>query len=247
MKKLFQTCLREGQRIGGGACALVALTVLLPGPARAQECRILSFTHDGVLTFSASATNLLCGIQYRMGVDAKYCWRNASAPGWNFTNTNAITTLRMWTSPPPSKQIFFRLLCSSNALPQEIVGKAYEVYGGTNFSTSEPEYWKKGEDPAAFGYVFLGSATNTATFAGSHKVYIIRTTCLNVAYVDTVQGSDGLYYGAGTSGDTAHLDYVGGPPDGLAAPIGGQTLAGGFIVIYATGANLSSLKVLIAQ
>jgi len=66
----------------------------------------------------------------------------------------------------------------------------------------------------------------------------------NVAYIDTVEGSTGLYYNTYTTGNVEPYQNIGGSPDGNYAELGGEHLgAGGFVLIDASGDGLSSITV----
>lgn len=122
-------------------------------------------------------------------------------------------------------------------------GNLYEVWGGNSFSGLP--YC----DPAASGFTLLGSATNTATFAGGYNVYLIRAPKHNVLKVDTVRGSDGLYYPTHITGNTSDYQNIGGAPDGLYATVGPTPrgfFTGGFFVTDATGRGLSSVTVYVS-
>lgn len=229
---------------------VLAQLLCLPSLLLSQECRILSLDRSGTLTFSASQTNLYGGFQYTFGFGSTNSWMNAPALYWNFSITNRTMTMTMPTNAMTLPSLFLRLVCSTNPLPEPTVGKQFEVYGGASFSTTETNYWEKGYDPAAYGYVLLGSATNTATFTGSYNVYIVRAPPYNIARVDTVRGTSlggGTYYSTYITGNTTNWLNVGGPPDGFFAEVGVLHLEkGGFIVIDATGQGLSSLTVFIS-
>ena len=119
------------------------------------------------------------------------------------------------------------------------------MYGGDSFTTDEPNWWKKGHDPAAYGYALLGSATNTSAFTGGYNIFIICTARYNVANVDAVfLGSVGFYEGGVSSGDTPDWGNVTGPPDGQFAPVGGEGVPeGGFVVIHPYNPNVTLITV----
>jgi len=128
-------------------------------------------------------------------------------------------------------------------------GNLYEVYGGDSFTTSEPEWWEKGFNPSAYGYTYLGAATNTTTFPGAHNFYIVRIPKHNNVKVDTVRGSTGVYYGTSITGSIDGYTNIGGPPDGLYASVAAGWHAldrGGFFVVNATGQGLTDLSVFVA-
>jgi hypothetical protein len=123
-------------------------------------------------------------------------------------------------------------------------GNQYEVYGGTSLSGVD------GYDPVASGLTFLGSATNTSTFNGAYNVYLVWVPKHNVVKVDTVQGSNGLYYNTYFTGNTTDYQNIGGPPDNQYAIVGycpgvHWIHTGGYIGIDATGVGLTSLKVFV--
>ena len=125
----------------------------------------------------------------------------------------------------------------------ERVGTQYHVYGGTSFSTTESFWWMKGFHPENYGYTFLGSATTTATFNGSYPYYIVVTRPGNVAPVDTVRGSNGLYYGTNTMWNASSWGNIGGPPDSHFGLIGNKD-SEGYIVINPP-VSLASITVMI--
>lgn len=123
----------------------------------------------------------------------------------------------------------------------------YEVYGGDSFSTSEANWGDKGLDPASHGYVFLGSATNTSSFTGAYNVYVVRVPKHNAVKIDTVRGSNGLWYRTYVTGNMSDVQNIGGPPDGLYSLVGPTSrgfYTGGFFVIDATGQGILSLTIL---
>jgi hypothetical protein len=121
-------------------------------------------------------------------------------------------------------------------------GNLYEVYGANSFSGVDC-------DPTDNGFTHLGSATNSATFAGSYNYYLVRAPKHNVVKIDTVRGSNGSYYGTSYTGNTADYLNIGGAPDGLYATLG-QTprgfYTGGYFVVNASGQGLTSLTVYLA-
>jgi len=123
-------------------------------------------------------------------------------------------------------------------------GNQYEVYGGTSLSGVD------GDDPVASGLRFLGSATNTSTFYGAYNVYLVWVPKHNAVKVDTVEGSNGVYYNTYFTGNTSDGQNVGGPPDGQYALVGYCPgilgfHTGGYIGIDATGDGLTWLKVFV--
>lgn len=128
--------------------------------------------------------------------------------------------------------------------PDCSVGSTYEVYGGETYLSGTDGY-----NPEEHGYTLLGTASSTQTFSGSYSYYIIVTRPVNIAYVDTVQGSNGAYYGTNTTGNTTDYTNVGGAPDGNSAAVGGlyNGTSGGYIVIDASGDSLSSITVYVSQ
>ncbi len=124
-------------------------------------------------------------------------------------------------------------------------GNLYQVYGG-NSSVTGNNWWEQGYDPESHSFTLLGSATNTSTFTGSYSVYVIRVPKHNVVNIDAVRGANGIYYSSYITGNTSNLQNIGGPPDGMYAVVGPTErgyYTGGFIVIDATGKNLSSITV----
>jgi hypothetical protein len=121
----------------------------------------------------------------------------------------------------------------------------YEVYGGNAYL---PCGGTQGYDPSQYGYTFLGTATSSATFTGSYSYYTIVTRDFNVIHLDTVQGSNGAYFGTTSTGNTADYANVGGGPDGQYATVGANRMSGGgYVDINASGsALLSSITVYIA-
>jgi len=121
-------------------------------------------------------------------------------------------------------------------------GSPYYVYGG-----DAPPESQEGFSPADHGYNLLGTATATQQFDGAYDYYIIVTNPLNVAFVDAVEGSDGLYVtnvGGGNSLDIPNIRFA---PDENYAQIGGGYVIdwGGYAVINAPGAGLTSITVYI--
>ena len=121
------------------------------------------------------------------------------------------------------------------------LGSTYEVYGGSNYISEMAGY-----NPAEFGYILIGSNTTTAIFQGSYNFYCIVTQPGNITYVDAVQGSNGIFYGTSTTGNTIDYENVDGEPDDNAAAIGGEFDGiGGYILIDASGISFSHITVYI--
>jgi hypothetical protein len=117
----------------------------------------------------------------------------------------------------------------------------YEVYGGNTYL---PCGGTQGYDPSLYGYTLLGTAVSSATFTGSYLYYTIVTRDFNVIHLDTVQGSNGAYFGTSSTGNTADYANIGAAPDGLYATVGANRMSGGgYVDINASAASLSSLTV----
>jgi hypothetical protein len=119
-------------------------------------------------------------------------------------------------------------------------GPVYHVYGGSTYLVGTQPF-----DPEQYGYTKLGTGVDTEWFSGSHDYYVIVTRERNMAYVDTIEGSNGFYYGAHDAGNTLETGNLGGPPDGLAAAVGGYHFAraGGFVYIDAYMLGLTGITV----
>jgi hypothetical protein len=108
----------------------------------------------------------------------------------------------------------------------------------------------QGYSPSQYGYTFLGTGSSTKTFNGGYSYYIITTNPPNVAYVDTVKGSNGLYYQTNTTGNSTDWQRVGGAPDGWPCVVGGLYTgqSGGYILISPeVNPLLSSITVYISN
>lgn len=117
----------------------------------------------------------------------------------------------------------------------------YEVYGGNTQLTCGGT---DGYDPSQYGYTFLGTAVSSATFTGSYSYYTIVTRDFNVIHLDTVQGSNGAYFGTQSTGNATPYLNIGGAPDGLYATVGANRMSGGgYVDIDASSASLSSITV----
>jgi hypothetical protein len=81
---------------------------------QAQECRIVSLTLDGSLTFTNRPANLYCGFLSASSLDD--CWRPAPSPYWNFQTSNSTTTLQLPPGAMTSRQQFLRLVSATNHL-----------------------------------------------------------------------------------------------------------------------------------
>ena len=66
---------------------ILAQFLWMPGLLPAQQCRILSLDHQGLVTFQVSETNRYGGFQYASGLGESNVWINASAPLWDFPIT----------------------------------------------------------------------------------------------------------------------------------------------------------------
>ena len=121
-----------------------------------------------------------------------------------------------------------------------VPGAIYYVFGGDTFIFGEDGY-----RPDQRGYVELGSGSHTETFTGSYPYYIVMIYEGNKAAIDTVRGSNGLYYGTVTTGNTLGSGNVGGPADSQCAVVGGLNLLDerGYILIDADGDDLSFVTV----
>lgn len=119
-------------------------------------------------------------------------------------------------------------------------GPVYHVYGGYTYLVGPQAF-----DPEQYGYVDLGTGADTKTFSGSYDYYVIVTPERNMSYVDAIEGSNGLYYAAHDAGHTFESGNIGGPPDGLAAAVGGYHFAraGGYVFVDTYMAGLTYLRV----
>ena len=156
---------------------------------------------------------------------------------WHDTRTNQDGRYEFWVLPSPGK--FYPVWVRSAMLP----GTTYKVYGGDTYISGEAGY-----HPENHGYALLGTGTATKTFndPSTYNYYIIVTYDGYVAKVDTVQGSDGFYYGTNTNGNASESWNVAGAPDGQFASVGysGWDYQGGYILIDPPSGN-TSLKVYI--
>jgi hypothetical protein len=121
------------------------------------------------------------------------------------------------------------------------IGSTYAVYGGNTYNLGDEFY-----DPLSLGYTLIGTSTVTETFNGTYTYYLIATEPKNVAYVDTVQGSNNQYYATYVTGATPDYTNIGGPPDMQTAAVGGEFAdynSGGYFLIDATNDTLTSLTV----
>jgi hypothetical protein len=222
----------------------------MPGLLPAQQCRILSLDHAGLVTFQVSETNRYGGFQYASGLGESNVWINASAPLWDFPITNSTMSMTMPSNVMQLPGLFLRLVCSADPLAGPSTGNRFEVYGGASFSTTEPNWWVKAYDPLFYAYTPLGTATTTATFNGSYNFYLIRTSPGNVVNIDAVLGTHpggGTWYPANIGGNITDWPNVEGPPDGVFAQLGiAYCDNAGFIVLDATGAGLTSITVYVA-
>ena len=129
------------------------------------------------------------------------------------------------------------------------VGSLYHVYGADSFTTNEDRWWDKGYHPENYGYAYLGASTETGVFVGSHNYYLINVKPVNIAKVDAIQGSNGIFFYSGfTSGNTNSPSQISGAPDGKYAEVGGKSdgTSGGFVVVGPTS-SISFIKVFIAD
>ena len=121
--------------------------------------------------------------------------------------------------------------------------QTYEVYGGNSYL---PCGGVEGYNPQNNAYAYLGSATATQTFPGTYSYYVILTRDLNVIQLDSVQGSNGTYYGTISTGNTIGYASVGGPPDAQFAIVGaGRISGGGYVDIDASASAPDALTVIL--
>ena len=125
-----------------------------------------------------------------------------------------------------------------------LIGSTYSVYGGTQYIEGIDGY-----NPQEYGFILIGSNTETNDFYGNYNYYYIITQSGNIAYVDAVQGSNGNYYETNTTGNTIDYANVAGTPDGNTAAVGGEFdgTSGGYIAINALGQSLAYIKVYIVD
>jgi hypothetical protein len=130
---------------------VILLSAMLSILYNAQECRIISFTHDGYLTLTNYPASLYCGLLRASALDD--CWLPAPSPYWNFRTTNATTTLQLPMDKLPSPS-FLRLACSSNPLtnyyPQfQVPFASISVDGSpSNWSSIQPALTDRTGDAA---------------------------------------------------------------------------------------------------
>ena len=91
---------------------LVLLYAMLPIFCNAQVSRIVSFTRDGVLTWTNQPAKVYYGLLIARAVDD--VWLPAGNPWWNVMTSNSTTTLQLPTQMTPMAQLFLRLICSTN-------------------------------------------------------------------------------------------------------------------------------------
>lgn len=124
---------------------------------------------------------------------------------------------------------------------QSLQCNTYEVYGGNTPLTCGGT---DGYDPSQYGYTFLGTAVSSATFTASYKYYTIVTRDFNVIHLDTVQGSNGAYFGTNSTGNTLNYLNIGGSPDGSYATVGQDRMSGGgYVDVDASSVSLTSIVV----
>lgn len=106
--------------------------------------------------------------------------------------------------------------------------RTYEVWGGT---TDLGCGGGAGYEPQDHGYLLLGTATATYTFAGEYPWYYVVTRDRHVVLVDTVETTAGAYLGTESTGNVVGTyTAIGGAPDGGACAVGTGALSqGGFV------------------
>ncbi len=154
----------------------------------------------------------------------------ADPSGWGSSNIAYLrTALASAGMTPLSHYLAFGEL-EGNCGPYPLASGnyTYSVYGGSAYISGVQGY-----SPSQYGYTFLGTGSSTKTFNGSYSYYIITTNPPNTAYVDTVKGSNNLYYPTWTTGNSTGWDKVGGSPDGISCVVGGlyNGQADGYILI----------------
>jgi len=120
-------------------CA-VLLALLFAGPLSAQQCRIVSFSGEGFLTWTNYPANVYCGFLSALSLDE--CWAPAPGPYWNFMTSNSTTTVQLPLSAMTSGTLFLRLVCSTNplgtGLPQVHVPLANITVDGATSDWQQP-------------------------------------------------------------------------------------------------------------
>lgn len=110
-------------------------------------------------------------------------------------------------------------------------GELYQVWGGDIYPG--PPAGNIYCDPAAFDFTLLGSATSTATFEGAYDFYLIRAPKHNVIALDSIRGSNGVFYpiSAPWDGNTEEWWNYLGEPDGEFARVGAHSFRSGGLVL----------------
>lgn len=106
-KFLAITCL-------AGACVLES--------GHAQESRIVHFDQIGTLTWTNSATNVYCGLEYTTRLPDG--WANAPPPRWNMLATSHVMSISVPMAQIQDPALFLRIASSTNPLPG---GETYDV------------------------------------------------------------------------------------------------------------------------
>jgi hypothetical protein len=119
-----------------------------------------------------------------------------------------------------------------------VSGSEYKVYGGNKFLNGVDNY-----EPAAHGYLLLGSSISTETFEGKYNYYIIYCEGNNVVYVDAIQGSNGKPFNNYDTGNVDNHENLGGYPDSKFAVMNDTYDSNSFIIVDASSDSLSSITV----
>lgn len=98
------------------------LILLMLTISYAQQTRILSLSHEGILCWTNSQMNTYCGIEYTE--DLKDNWAPAPPPFWNIPVTNSVMSVNLPLSEIEAATMFLRVVSSTNQLPN---GETYDV------------------------------------------------------------------------------------------------------------------------
>ena len=109
------------------------------------------------------------------------------------------------------------------------ISNIYKVWGGDTYISGVAGY-----NPERYGYTLLGQSQNSAMFSGAFRYYIITVDDNCFALIDSVEGSNGTFYGVNTTGNTQNHSNINGVPDNKNALLGLRSngeYSGGYIVI----------------
>jgi len=109
--------------------SLLMLSLAVSGVVCAQQTRIVSFSHNGVLQWTNDLVGAYCGIESAEAMGDE--WTAAPPPLWNMAVTGSLMSATIPLSEIEGTVLFLRMVSSTNPLPARgsIAGRVTDAEG----------------------------------------------------------------------------------------------------------------------